>query len=147
MSRLVPEDSGTVIATDPASSYFVLPTANRTLTMTTWHIGGRSELEPARSGYLLMHRLYMGDHWREAAREMWRLGVRYIVVNRGFRMQSPTLDLFSGFHAPYIVRSWEQQDEIDTYMRRVEQVATLVNTIEEYYAYRLEPRLLFGEKA
>jgi hypothetical protein len=143
LNRLVPQASSTVIASDPASSYFVLPLGDRTLTMTTWHIGGPSELLPARRGYLLIHRVYVGDDWRSAARSMWQLGVRYVIANRGFRMQSPTLDKFSSFNAPYLVRSWKDQEEVNAYLGRLAQIATETGSLGEYHAYRLDPAKLF----
>jgi hypothetical protein len=143
LNRLVPEASPTVIASDPASSYFVIPIGDRTLTMTTWHIGGQSELLPARRGYLLIHRVYVGDHWRSAARSMWHLGVRYVVVNRGFRMQSPTLDSFSSFNAPYLVRTWENQTEVNVYMSRLALIATETGSLGEYHVYKLDRAKLF----
>jgi len=143
LDRFLPQASRTVVASDPASEYLVLPTGDRVLTMTTWHIGGKSELVPARRGYLLMHRLYVGDHWRQATQQMWRLGVRYVVVNRGFRMQSPTLDDFSSFNAPYLVHSWDDQAEVVAYMKRLSLVASEIGSVQEYHVYRLERRKLF----
>ena len=144
LGQLLPKASPTVIASDPASSYFVIPLGDRTLTLTTWHVGGPSELPPIRRGYRLMHRLYVGDRWRAAARQMWKLGVRYVVVNRGFRMQASTVDAFSSFKTPYLVRNWDQLAEVDRYMRRLSLVARPVGRRVEYYVYRLERGRLFG---
>jgi hypothetical protein len=143
LGELLPKASPALIASDPASSYFVIPIGDRTLTLTTWHVGGPSELPPIRRGYLLMHRLYVGDRWRAAARQMWKLGVRYVVVNRGFRMQAPTVDAFSSFKTPYLVRSWDQLAEVDAYMRRLSLIAQPVGRRVEYYVYRLDRRRLF----
>jgi hypothetical protein len=144
LDRFLPTESQTVVASDPASEYFILPLGDRVLTMTTWHIGGPSELAPARRGYLLIHRLYVGDRWRSAARQMWSLGVRYVVVNRGFMMQLPTLDRFSSFGAPYLVHGWDDQAQVVRYMRRLSTIATRVGSEREYYVYRLDRRRLFG---
>ena len=73
-----------------------------------------------------MHRLYTGDRWQAAARKMWRQGVRYVVINRGFMMRAPTVDSFSSFSAPYIVRSWSDVNEVDAYMRRVGSISAKV---------------------
>lgn len=143
LGELLPKASPALIASDPASSYFVIPIGDRTLTLTTWHVGGPSELPPIRRGYLLMHRLYVGDRWHAAARQMWKLGVRYVVVNRGFRMQAPTVDAFSSFKTPYLVRSWDQLAEVDAYMRRLSLIAQPVGRRVEYYVYRLDRRRLF----
>jgi hypothetical protein len=144
LGQLLPQASRTVVASDPASSYFVIPLGDRTLTLTTWHVGGPSELPPIRRGYVLMHRLYVGERWRAAARQMWKLGVRYVVVNRGFRMQAPTVDAFSSFNTPYLVRNWDQLAEVNAYMHRLSLVARPVGRRVEYYVYRLDPKRLFG---
>jgi hypothetical protein len=144
LGQLLPTASATVVASDPASSYFVIPLGDRTLTLTTWHVGGPSELPPIRRGYLLIHRVYVGDRWRAAAREMWKLGVRYVVVNRGFRIQAPTVDAFSSFNTPYLVRNWGQLTEVDRYMHRLSLVARPIGRRVEYYVYRLDRRKLFA---
>jgi hypothetical protein len=112
--------------------------------LTTWHIGGRSELIPARRGYRLMHDLYVGHRWKQAAREMWDDGVRYVIVNRGNRMQSPTLDRFSSFSSPYLVRSWPQQAEVERYMARLTKIAEPLGSVHEYHGYLLDPTRLFA---
>ena len=91
-----------------------------------------------------MHRLYIGDRWRAAAREMWKLGVRYVVVNRGFRIQAPTVDGFSSFNTPYLVRNWDQLAEVDRYMHRLSLVGHPVGSRVEYHVYRLDRRRLYG---
>lgn len=144
LQEFVPVGTGTVVASDPATEYFVLPLGDRVLTMTTWHINDRSELPPARGGYALMHRLYTGRGWRGAAQRMWKLGVRYVVVNRGFRMNAPTLDAFSSFNAPYIVRNWNQQAEVVAYMRRLGTIANRVGSDDELHVYRLDRQRVFG---
>jgi hypothetical protein len=75
---------------------------------------------------------------------MWKLGVRYVVVNRGFRMQAPTVDAFSSFSTPYLVRSWAQLAEVDRYMHRLSSIARPVGRRVEYYVYRLDRKRLFG---
>jgi hypothetical protein len=144
LEQLLPKASPTLIASDPASSYFFIPLGDRTLTLTTWHVGGPSELPPIRHGYVLVHRLYIGDHWRAAARQMWKLGVRYVVVNRGFRIQAPTVDAFSSFNTPYLVRNWSQLAEVDAYMHRLSLIARPIGRRVEYYVYRLDRRRLFA---
>ncbi len=143
LEQFLPKASPTVIASDPASSYFFIPLGDRTLTLTTWHVGGPSELPPIRRGYLLIHRLYVGDRWRAAARQMWKLGVRYVVVNRGFRIQAPTVDAFSSFDTPYLVRNWAQLGEVDAYMHRLSLIGRRVGRRVEYYVYLLDRRRIF----
>jgi len=143
LEQLLPKASPTLIASDPASSYFFIPLGDRTLTLTTWHVGGPSELPPIRRGYVLIHRVYVGYRWRAAARQMWKLGVRYVVVNRGFRIQAPTVDAFSSFDTPYIVRDWAQLAEVDAYMHRLSLIARPVGRRVEYFVYRLDRRRLF----
>jgi hypothetical protein len=92
---------------------------------------------------VLIHRVYVGDRWRAAARQMWKLGVRYVVVNRGFRIQAPTVDAFSSFDTPYIVRDWAQLAEVDAYMHRLSLIARPVGRRVEYFVYRLDRRRLF----
>jgi hypothetical protein len=74
---------------------------------------------------------------------MWKLGVRYVVVNRGFRMHAPTLDAFSSFNAPYIVRNWDQQAEVVAYMHRLGTVATKVGSDDELHVYLLDRERVF----
>jgi hypothetical protein len=147
LNRFVPAASRDVVASDPASEYYLLGLDDRVLTMTAWHIGGKSELAPSRKGYVLMHRLYVGDRWRAAAREMWHLGVRYVVANRGFRMQEPTLDRFSSSSTPYVVHNWDDVNEVVAYMKRLGRISTEVGFVDEYHVYRLDPKRLFATHA
>jgi hypothetical protein len=144
LTRFLPDGAGVTIASDPVSEYFVLPTGNHIVTLTTWHIGSKSELVPARRGYLLMHSLYMDLNWRPAAERLWRLGARYIVANRGVSMRAPTLDNFSSFNAPYIVSNWNEQAVVDHYIKRLGVFSTLIGRDREYYVFKLDRKKLFG---
>jgi hypothetical protein len=144
-NRFLPQASPVLVASDPASSYFILPVGDRTLTLTTWHLTSATELPPARRGYLLMHRLYLGQQVRATGQEMWRRGVRYIVANRGVMMQLPTLDRFSSFGAPYVIDSWADLAQVDAYVDRLEQIATPLGHENEYYFFKLDRRRLFPE--
>jgi hypothetical protein len=144
-NRFLPQASPLLVASDPASSYFILPLGGRTLTMTAWHLTSATELPPARSGYLLMHRLYLGQQMQATGQKMWRRGVRYIVANRGVMMQLPTLDRFSSFGAPYVIDSWADLDQVDAYIDRLKQIATPLGHENEYYFFKLDRRKLFPE--
>ena len=143
--RFLPRASPVLVASDPASSYFILPLGDHTLTLTTWHLTSATELPPARHGYQLMHRLYLGKQMQATGQEMWRGGVRYIVANRGVMMQLPTLDRFSSFGAPYVIDSWADLDKVDAYIKRLEQIATPLGRQNEYYFFKLDRRKLFPE--
>jgi hypothetical protein len=142
-NRFLPQGSPVLVASDPASSYFVLPLGDRTLTLTTWHLTSATELPPARRGYLLMHRLYLGEQMQATGQEMWRRGVRYIVANRGVKMQLLTLDRFSSFGAPYVIESWADLAEVDAYIARLGRIATPLGHENEYYFFELDRRKLF----
>ena len=144
-NRFLPQASPALVASDPASSYFILPLGGRTLTLTTWHLTSATELPPARRGYVLMHRLYVGQQMQATAREMWRRGVRYIVANRGVMMQLPTLDRFSSFGAPYVIDSWADVRQVDAYIDRLKQIATPLGHENEYYFFKLDRSKLFLE--
>lgn len=143
--RFLPRAAPVLVASDPASSYFILPLGDRTLTLTTWHLTSAAELPPARRGYVLMHRLYLGQQVQATGQEMWKSGVRYIVANRGVMMQLPTLDRFSSFGAPYVIDSWADLARVDAYIHRLEQIATPLGHQNEYYFFELDRRKLFPE--
>ena len=66
-------------------------------------MGSASELAASQRGYLLLHRFYSGaDSW-DAARAMWRQGVRYVIVEHQTSLDAPTLEEFS--NAPDAARA------------------------------------------
>jgi hypothetical protein len=142
-NRYLPQASPVLVASDPASSYFILPLGDRTLTLTAWHLTSKTEIPPARRGYILMHRLYLGKQMQATGQEMWRRGVRYIVANRGVKMQLPTLDRFSSFGAPYVIESWADVAQVDAYIARLARIATPLGNRNEYYFFKLDRRKLF----
>lgn len=142
-NRFLPQASPVLVASDPASSYFILPLGDRVLTLTTSHLTSRTELPPARRGYTLMHRLYLGKQMQATGQEMWRRGVRYIVANRGVKMDLPTLDRFSSFDNPYIIESWADVAEVDAYIARLGRIASPIGHEEEYFFFELDRRKLF----
>src|SRR5262249_9059927 len=79
----IPRGPG-LVATDPATAYFVpATTGHRVLTVSKGHTTSAGELVAARNGYALLHRYWAGRaDWWEAAQEMWRRGVRYVVVEK-----------------------------------------------------------------
>ena len=101
LASAVPPSSG-VVASDPQTSYyFPLVTRNWILTVSPGHADSESEPDVAKAGYRIMHKLYSGSGPTAAAalRELWRKGVRYVVVEKFTTFRPPTLKRF--YTGPY----------------------------------------------
>src|SRR5207248_2146348 len=91
LARLVPPGSG-LVAADPFTSYFVPgTTGRRVLVVTKAHVGSQEELAASNRGYALLHRFATGERWWQAARQMYRQGVRYVVVEKSTLLTAPDL--------------------------------------------------------
>ena len=92
----VPPGPG-LVATDPKTSYFIpAATGHRVLTLDKAHASSRRELAFAADGYRLLRRYYAGGRtWWQAGQEMWRRGVRYVIVEKHTTLQPAELEDFT----------------------------------------------------
>jgi hypothetical protein len=139
----LPPGSG-LVATDPATAYFVpATTGHRVLTVHKGHVSSRRELDQARDGYRLLRRYYAGGPgWWHAGQEMWRRGVRYVVVQKQTTLEPRTLDDFIWQSA--FVRTPAQRRALGNYFYENNRVGELIYDSEDFVIYRLDRRKLFG---
>jgi hypothetical protein len=133
-----------LVATDPATAYFVpAATGHRVLTVHKGHVSSRRELDQARGGYRLLRRYYAGgsDWWR-AGQEMWRRGVRYVVVQKQTTLEPRTLDAFIWQSA--LLRTPAQRRALGNYFYENNRVGDLIYDSEDFVVYRLDHEKLFG---
>ena len=135
-----------LVATDPATAYFVPATTGRkVLTIDKGHVSSRRELADAREGYELLHRYYSGgEAWWSAAQEMWRRGVRYVVVAKQTTLEPKTLDDFIWQTAR--LRTRAQRDALGNYYYENNRIGTLVFDSADYAIYRIDRAKLFAQK-
>jgi hypothetical protein len=127
-----------VVATDPFTAYYIPATTGRhVLSVTKAHVGSASELAASQRGYLLLHRFYSGADWWDAARAMWRQGVRYVIVEHQTSLDAPTLEEFSTGPTP-LVRTPAERRRLGTYFYRNNRVGRLVGDSPSYAIYRLD---------
>ena len=132
-----------LVATDPFTAYFIPgATGHRVLTVTKAHVNSREELRASARGYELLHQYYMGPRWWAAARAMWRLGVRYIVVDKSTSLTPPTLVAFSTGPTPLIQNRAERR-LLGVYFYRNNRIGTVVYDSDEYAVYALKRRKLW----
>jgi O-antigen/teichoic acid export membrane protein len=143
LGSIVPAPPG-VVAADPFTSYFIPgATGHEVLVVTKAHVGSSSELAAANDGYALLHRFYMGSDWWTAAQEMYRRGVRYVVIEKSTSLRAPDLVTFSTGPTP-LVRTDADRRALGTYYYRNNRVGKLVYDARPYTVYQLSPRKLFG---
>jgi hypothetical protein len=133
-----------LVATDPATAYFIPATTGRqVLTVHKGHVSSRRELDHARDGYQLLRRYYAGGQdWWQAAQEMWRRGVRYVVIQKQTTLEPPTLDAFIWQTA--VVRTPAQRRGLGNYFYENNRVGDLLYDSEDFVVYRLDRQKLFG---
>jgi hypothetical protein len=143
--RVIPPHSGTV-ASDPNTSYFIpVATNNRVLTVGMGHADSGTEPRQARTGYVLIHKLYAGSQTQAAAalRRMWRLGVRWVVVEAYTTLAPPTQQaLFSGPYNALI--SGPDITVLARYEARLLAAGRQTFQNGEYTVFRLNHRRLLG---
>ena len=139
----VPAEPG-LVATDPNTAYFVpAVTGHRVLTVGKGHAGSKRELDAAEEGYRLLRRFYAGGPgWWTAAREMWRRGVRYVIVEKHTTLEPRRLSDFTWQAA--MLRTPAQRHALGNYFYENNRVGTLLYDSPEYVVYRLDRRKLFG---
>jgi hypothetical protein len=143
LGRDIPRGHG-LVATDPATAYFIpATTGRRVLTVDKGHVSSRAELARSAAGYTLLRRFYAGgDDWWTAAEQMWRLGVRYVVVAKQTTLEPRTLDDFIWQNAR--LRTPAQRQALGNYFYENNRIGTLVLDTPDYAVYRLMPAKLFG---
>jgi hypothetical protein len=138
----IPAGQG-LVATDPATAYFIpSTTGRRVLTVDKGHVSSRQELDQASNGYTLLRRYYAGGKgWWSAGQEMWRRGVRYVVIAKQTTLQPKTLDDFIWQNAR--LRTAAQRAALGNYFYENNRVGTLVFDSDDYAVYRLDHEKLF----
>jgi hypothetical protein len=137
----VPPGPG-IVATDPRTAYFIpAVTGHRVLTVDKGHTGSQRELTLSEDGYRLLRRFYAGgpDWWR-AAEEMWRRGVRYVIVEKHTTLEPASLADFTWQNA--MLRTAVQRRALSRYFYANNRVGDLVFDSPDYAVYRLSPRKL-----
>jgi hypothetical protein len=138
-SYISPDTRG-LVASDPYTSYYIpAATGHKTLVVTKGHVGSNQELAASARGYLLLHDLYVGQDWKRALRGMWRLGVRYVVVDHRITLADRTLEQFSNDVIP-LWRTEAQRRQLGNYFARLNTVGTLIADTEQDAIYRLDPK-------
>ena len=137
----VPPGPG-LVATDPKTSYFIpAATGHRVLTLDKAHASSRLELAFAADGYRLLRRYYAGGRtWWQAAQEMWRRGVRYVIVEKHTTLQPAQLQDFTWQSS--ILRTDAQRRGLSRYFYENNRVGDLVYDSPDYTVYKLDPRKL-----
>ena len=142
LAAAVPPGRG-LVASDPFTSYFVPgTTGRRVLVVTKAHVGSRDELAAATRGYALLHRFAVGRRWWDAAQRMYRLGVRYVVIEKSTSLRPRDLVTFSTGPTP-LVRTRADRRWLGTYFYRNNRVGRLVYDAWPYAVYRLDRKRLF----
>jgi hypothetical protein len=143
LGEVVPANPPGLVATDPFTAYFVPgATGHRVLSVTKAHVGSDAELAASNRGYDLLHEFYSGEAWWEAAQEMWRRGVRYVVVEHHTSLAPRTLAAFSTGPTP-LVTTTDDRRQLGTYFYRNNRVGSLLSDSDTYAVYRLDERKLW----
>jgi hypothetical protein len=143
LGRHIPPGPG-LVATDPSTAYFIpATTGHRVLTVDKGHVSSRRELAVAREGYDLLHRYYAGgSDWWQAGREMWRRGVRYVVVAKQTTLEPATLDDFIWRSAR--LETPAQRRALGNYFYENNRVGTVLYDSPDFVVYRLDRAKLFA---
>ncbi len=116
---------------------------HRVLTVDKGHVSSRRELALAQEGYQLLRRYYAGGRdWWQAAQEMWRRGVRYVVVEKHTTLEPKSLEDFIWQNA--VLRTPEQRRALGNYFYENNRVGDLLYDSEDFVVYRLNRVTLFG---
>jgi hypothetical protein len=143
-AQIIPSPTG-IVASDPFTSYYVPgSTGHRVLSVTKSHVNSSIELVDSERGYLLLHRFYDGDDWWQAARRMYRDGVRYVVVNKKTSLRPGTLAAFSTGPTP-LIRTASDRRLLGQYFYRCNRVAKRLYDSDDYVVYLLDASKLWKE--
>lgn len=143
LGRVIPPGPG-LVASDPATSYYIpLATGHKVLTLSPGHADSGRELVRAQEGYWLLRRVYAGTPAQAAwaLREMWRRGVRWVVVEK-FTSFAPG-DVKTLFAAPYnaLITGGDANLQAQ-YNTRLTMAGRQVADSSEYSVYRLDASTL-----
>jgi len=143
LGKRIPSGPG-LVATDPLTAYFIpAATGHRVLTVGNGHVSSRRELAASEDGYRLLRRYYAGGHdWWQAGQEMWRRGVRYVVVEKNTTLEPKELRDFIWQKA--LLRTSAQRKALGNYYYENNRVGTLIHDSPEYAIYRFDRAKLFG---
>jgi hypothetical protein len=138
LGNQIPVGTPGVVAADPYTSYYIpAATGHPVIELSKSHVGNKSELAAASAGYTLVHRVYVGQRWKQAMRTMWRRGVRYVVVDHRLTLADPTLEQFSNDVDP-LWRTDAQREQLGRYFARLNLVGRLIADTPQYAVYRLD---------
>ncbi len=136
---IIPPGPG-LIATDPSTGYFMpVTTGHHVLTFAKGHADSGTEQQRAESGYRLIRRVYLGNGRQAgtALRQMWALGVRWVVVEKFTSFDPPTQQQL--FAAPYTsLITARDVNRMATYNSRLAAVAMQTYDDQEFTVYRLD---------
>src|SRR5262249_29459136 len=136
LGHVIPPNTG-VVATDPYTAYYIPgATGDHVLTITKWHVGSPAELVASQSGYRLLRRLYLGKRYEAAAAQLWRRGVRWVVVNHKLSLRPRTLEAFSTSPPP-LLRTPADRRLLAGYFWRLNRVARLRSDSRDFAVYKL----------
>lgn len=142
LGQIIPPREGVVVS-DPFSSYLVsAASGHRVLSVTKSHVGSRRELEASEEGYKLLRQFHSGDEWWQAAQEMYRRGVRFVLVEKSTSLSAPDLVSFSTGPTP-LVRTDADRRAIGQYYYRLNRVSELLYDRTPYALFELSERALF----
>ena len=79
--------------------------------------------------------------WWQAARQMYRQGVRYVLIEKSTSLRAPDLERFSTGPTP-LVRTPRDRSLLGIYYYRNNRVGRIVYDHAPYTLYRLDPRRL-----
>ena len=133
------------MASDPNTSYF-LPavSGHHVLTFGKGHASSPRDLAVSEEGYELLHRYWAGGRdWWQAAQEMWRRGVRYVVVEKYTNLQPPTLAEFTWKSA--LIRTPAERAALGRYFYENRRVGATLYDSSEYVVFGLVHSKLFGD--
>ena len=143
LGKVIPPGNG-LVATDPRTAYYIPgATGHRVLTVTKAHVGSPAELAASARGYAILHRFWDGGPgWWRAGQEMWRHGVRWIVIEKSTLLSAPTLEAFST-GLPPLVHPGPERAQLGNYYYEANRVGVLVADWPSYAVYRLDSSRLF----
>jgi hypothetical protein len=142
LSEHIPPGPG-IVATDPATAYFIpAVVGRRVLTVDKGHVSSNAELAQSAAGYQLLRSYYAGGpEWWQAGQQMWRQGVRYVVIQKQTTLEPKTLDDFiwqtARLHTP------AQRAALGNYFYENNRTGTVIFDSPDYTVYRLDHAKLF----
>ena len=121
-------------------------TGRHVLTVGKGHVSSGDELALAEEGYQLLRRYYLGGaDWWQAGQEMWRRGVRYVVVEKRTTLEPSSLTDFIWQTA--MLRTPAQRQALGNYFYENNRVGNLVYDSPDFVVYQLDNRKLFASPA